>query len=217
MRLPSLEELAEKWTFAHTIAVAAWVLVVVLGIAVLVRGDGSNYPVTDTKKIYAAENATFSYPANWTVNACTSNKPFIELPGTIGSDYKDRRNYPLGIYGMGAYNCVRDRPERLDISPEEIVASDTPCAPASSTKGEKLSNGLYLQLRESDGKVTAVEIRQNKCYAPNDTMVLGFAFVDPEAEAGDEAAFGQPCVDKEAFVQSPQYQDIRAVAESIRY
>lgn len=217
MRFPSLEELAENWTFAHTIAVAAWAVVIVLGLVLFARNNASTYPVTDDLRVYAAENATFKHPANWIINDCAPDKPFIELPGTIKSDYKDRKGYPLAMYGTGAYNCIKDRPERLDISPENIVASETPCAPASSTEGEKLGNGLYLQLQEQAEEVIAVHIKQNSCFASPDTVVLGFAFADLKAEPGDTAAYGPPRVKLEAFLQSPQYQDIRALAESIRY
>jgi len=217
VKILSLEELAERWSLAHTVAVAAWVVVIVLGIALLLRGDGSNYPVTDLKKVYAAENATFTYPANWTLNDCAPDKAFIELPGTIGSDYKGRQAYPLTIYGTGAFNCVKDRPERLDIYSEQIVASDTPCSITTSTKGERLENGLYMQLQEQVGKIIAAHIKQNSCFAPADTVVLGFAFLDPAEEPGDAAEFGRPGVETDAFLASQQYQDIRALAESIRY
>lgn len=217
MGLPSLEELAEKWTPAHTIAVAAWVVVLVLGAVLLARNTASTYPATDERKIYAAENATFYYPANWTINPCIPDEPFIELPGTIKSNYKGERGYKLTVYGTGAYNCVKDRPERLDIYPEEIVASDQPCAPGTSTPGERLANGLYLQLQEQDGEVVSVYIKQNSCYAPADTVVLGFGFGDPKAGPGDTAEFGLPRVEKDDFLRSRQYQDIRALAESIRY
>lgn len=217
MKIPSLEELAENWSLAHTVAVAAWAVVIVLGIMLLIRNTASTYPTTDQLKVYAAENATFKYPANWTINDCSPDKPFIELPGSIKSDYKGRRAYPLAIYGTGAYNCVKGRPERLDISPEEIVASENPCAPATSTEGEKLTNGLYLQLKEQDGELVAVYIKQNSCFAPTDTVVLGFAFSDPKAEEGDQTQFGTPHIKTADFVKSRQYQDIRTLAESIRY
>lgn len=218
MKFSSLEELAEKWTVAHTVAVAAWAVVLVLGLVVLLHGGETNtYPVTNDLRVYAAENATFRYPANWTINDCVPDKPFIELPGTIKSNYKDRKSYPLSIYGTGAYSCIKGRPERLDIALEDIVASDTPCATATSTRGEKLSNGLYLQLQEQAGQVVAVHVKQNSCFAPTDTVVLGFAFTDPKAEPGDMHAFGPPRVNKEDFLQSRQYQDIRSVAENIRY
>ena len=216
LSLPSVEDLAEKWTLAHTVAVATWAVVIVLGIMLLVRNNASTYPVTDAVKVYAAENATFRYPANWTVNDCSSDKPFIELPGTIASDYKGQKRYPLGIYGTGAYSCVRGRPERLDISPEEIAASDNPCAPATSTQGEKLGNGLYLQLKEERDELVAIYIRQNSCFAPTDTVVLGFAFTDPKVQKDDITRFGVLLATAD-FVASPQYHDIRALAESIRY
>src|SRR5688572_27939221 len=111
MKFPSLEELAENWRLAHTVAVAAWAVVIVLGIMLLVQNNASTYPATDRLKVYAAENATFKYPANWTINDCSTNKPFIELPGTIKSNYKNKRSYPLTVYGTGAYNCINDRPE----------------------------------------------------------------------------------------------------------
>lgn len=168
------------------------------------------------RKIYAAENATFRYPENWTINNCEPSKPFIELPGSIRSDYK-RRGYELKIYGSSAFNCIKDRPERLDIYPENMTASATPCAPATSTEGERLSNGLYLQLREEAGDVLAIQIRQNKCYAPNDTLVLGFAFADPEPRDGDSFTHGLPRVDKDTLLKSPQYRDIKELAESIKY
>lgn len=217
MRFPSLEELAEKWTLAHTIAVAAWAVVLVLGLTLLFRQTGNPYPVTDSRKVYAGENATFTYPANWTLNQCVPDKPFIELPGSFKADYKGQKAYALTIYGTGAYSCIKDRPERFDIYSEDIVASETPCATASSTKGEKLANGLYLQLQEQDGQLVAVHIKQNSCFAPADTAVLGFGLTDPDAKPGDEAEFGPPRISKDDFLASPQYQDIKALAESIRY
>jgi hypothetical protein len=217
MKLFSLEEMAERWTFAHTIAVAAWVVVLVLGVLLFVRNTTGGYPVTDKMMVYAAENATFTYPENWTINNCEPDEPFIELPGTIKTDYKGQKAYKLTIYGTGAFNCVRDRPERLDLYPEQIVASDNPCAPGTSTQGERLQNGLYLQLQEFDDEVTAVFIKQNTCYAPPDTAVLAFSFADPNSEPGDTAEYGRPSVPKESFLGSPQYKDIRALAESIRY
>lgn len=217
MSLPTLEELAEKWTFAHTIAVVAWAAVMVLGILLLLQNTRSTYPAETRVKVYAAENATFKLPINWKVNSdCDPNRPFIELPGTIESDYK-KKGYELQIYGMGAFSCVKNRPERLDIYPEQMVASDNPCAPATSTEGKRLGNGLYLNLKEQGGKIVAVHIQQNVCYAPANTVVLGFSFVDPKAETDDMARLGPPRVKKEDFLKSPQYRDIKALAESIRY
>ena len=217
MKFPSLEELAERWTLAHTIAVAAWVIVVVLGIALLARQGETTYPQVAKRKTYAAENATFAYPANWTISNCEPDKPFIELPGYIAGDYKGGEAYHLTMYGTTAFNCVKDRPERLDLYPEQLVASETPCAPATSTPGERLDNGLYLYLQEDRGEVVAIHVRQNLCFAPADTVVLGFGFIDPIAEPTDAAEFGLPRVKKEDLLRSPQYQDIRELAASIRY
>ncbi len=217
MRLPSIEELAENWNLSHTIAVAAWTLVVVLGLAVFVRSNTPTYPATGGLKVYAAENATFKYPDNWKVNDCSPEKPFMQLPGYIKSDYKGKKGYRLEIYGAVAFECVTGRPERLDLYSETIEASDEPCAPGTSTKGEKLKNGLYLQLQIMEEQVYAVHIKQNSCYAPSDTVVIGFAFTDPKEKEGDFAKYGAPWVDKEAFLKSRQYQDIKALAESIAY
>lgn len=217
MRLPSLEELAERWTLGHTVAVAAWVVVVVLGLTLLLRGEGSTYPEASQLKVYAGENATFTYPANWTINTtCIPNKPFIELPGTIKTNYAESETQ-LTIHGTAAFNCVKGRPERFDIFPEDISADGTPCAPATSTRGERLSNGLYLQLQEEDDYVLAIAIRQNRCYAPTDTLVLGFGFTDVDPESIDIAEHGMPRVEKSVLLESPQYKDIRALAESIKY
>ncbi|HEY5806282.1 MAG TPA: hypothetical protein VIS56_02760 [Candidatus Saccharimonadales bacterium] len=216
MRFSSLEELAARWTLAHTVAVAAWVVAVALGSILLFRNTDT-YPSTDAHRVYAGENATFTYPANWELGSCVPGKPFIELPGYIEADYKDQKGYRLLVYGTGAYNCIKDRPERFDIYPENMPAGDAPCAPASSTKGERLGNGLYLQTHEADGEVVATYIKQNSCYAPVDTVVLGFAFTDPNAQPGEIEEFGSPRVNKDKFLASPQYQDIKALAESIRY
>jgi hypothetical protein len=212
----NLETLAEKWSIAHTIAVAAWAAVVVVGLVVFIRGHASTYPAVNRFKVYAAENATFQYPENWTVNNCESGKSFLELPGTIKSDYKDK-GYQLKIYGTGAYNCIKDRPERLDLSPEDMTASTNPCTPASSTEGERLENGLYIQLEQEGTHVLAVHIKQNSCYVAADALVLAFAFTDPDPQPGDAVTFGLPGLDKEAFLKSRQYQDIKALAESIKY
>jgi hypothetical protein len=217
MRFASLEELAERWSIAHTIALSAWVVALVLGVTLLIRNSADTYPVTDMYKVYAAENATFTYPANWTINRCSPDKSFIEVPGTIKSDYKGRNAYLLTIYGDVVYECMENRPARLDIRSEKLVASNDPCAPATSTEGEDLGNGLYLQLQETDEEVYALHIKQNSCYAPADTVVLGFAFLDPNAEPDDSAEHGPPRVKKEAFLKSRQFQDIRALAQSIRY
>ena len=218
MRIFTLDELAERWTLAHTVAVAAWIIVLVLGVALLFKNsDKGNYPVAEGLKVYAAENATFRYPSNWIINPCEPGRPFIELPGDIKAEYKGQSKYPLVVYGTGMYNCVPDRPERFDIYPEQVVASDAPCSQATSTRGEKLSNGLYLQLQEQGKKVFAVQIKQNSCFAPSTTVVLGFAFGDPKAAEEGEGEAGPPAVDKEEFSASPQYRDIRALAESIKY
>lgn len=217
MKWLSLEELADRWTGAHTIAVTAWVMVLVLGVLLLVRGGSGNYPVAEEYKFYAAENATLKYPANWTINDCDSEAPFIELPGTISSNYRGKKS-KLSIYGTGAYNCVSGRPERLDLHPEEMIASEQPCAPGTSTEGERLKNGLYLQLLEYDtDEIAAIHIKQNSCYAPENTLVLGFGFEDPELEPGSFSDHGPPRVNKDILLESPQYQDIRALAESISY
>ncbi len=217
MKFPDLEELAEKWTLSHTVAVAAWILVLMLGLTLFVRSHTPTYPTTDRLKVYAAENATFTYPENWKLNDCSPEKPFIELPGFIKSNYKGQKAYRLKMYGAVAFECVRGRPERLDIYPEKIEASDTPCAPGKSTPGEKLDNGLYLQLQVMKDQVYAIHVKQNSCYAPSDTVVIGFAFLDPKPDEGDFNKFGAPWVDKEAFLKSPQYKDIKALAESIAY
>ena len=217
MSFPTLEELAERWTIAHTISIVAWAAVIVLGIVLLLRNNQSTYPVDRSLKVYAAENATFRYPANWKLNTeCKADQPFLELPGTIRSDYKEKR-YELQIYGFGAFSCIKDRPEKLDIYTEQMVASDTPCAPSSSTDGDRLENGLYFNLKEQGGKIIAVHIQQNGCYAPANTVVLGFAFVDPYARTDDMTKFGTPRIKKADFLASPQYRDIRALAESIKY
>lgn len=218
MRLPSIEELAERWSFAHTLAVAAWVVVVVLGVTLLIRQNADTYPAVDRFKVYAAENATFTYPANWRINECTPDKSFMEVPGTIKSDYKGRKAYLLTMYGDVVYECMKGRPARLDIHPEKIRASrDAPCVLAASTKGERLANGLYLQLQELEDEVYAVHIKQNSCYAPSDTVVIGFAFTDPGADPADREEYGPPRVKKEAFLKSRQFLDIRALAQSIHY
>ena len=217
MKMPSLEEIAERWSLAHTIATAAWVVVLVLGLVLLARGSRDPYPTTDKLKVYAAENATFRYPANWTINSCLSGRHFIELPGTIKTDFKGRKAYPFDMYGTSSYICIKGRPERLDIYPEVIVASDAPCAPVTSTQGEKLENGLYLQLEESEGEVLAINIKQNSCYAPYYTFVLSFGFTDPTVKPEDQGEVDSPRVKKETLLASKQYQDIRTLAESIRY
>lgn len=216
MKLLSLETLAERWTIAHTIAVVAWAAVVVLGLLLLVRNNVSTYPAVSGLKVYAAENATFKYPENWTINNCEAGKPFMELPGTIKANTKDKRDQ-LKIYGTTAYNCIKDRPERLDLYPEEMTASSNPCAPSSSTEGERLSNGLYLQLQQEGSDVLAIQIKQNSCYAPADTVVLAFAFSNPKPDSGDMTDLGVPRVDKNKLLESRQYKDIRALAESIKY
>ena len=202
----------------HTLALTAWVVVVVLGITLLLRQNADSYPATDRLKTYAAENATFTYPANWKINNCTPDKSFVEIPGNIRSDYKDHKNYLLTMYGDVVYECMKHRPARLDIRPEKVRASpDQPCVLATSTKGERLENGLYLQFQEIEDEVYAVHIKQNSCYAPDDTVVLGFAFSDPDPKPDDRDDYGPPRVSKEAFLKSRQYQDIHALAESIHY
>lgn len=215
--MPSIEDLAQKWSIAHTIAVSAWVVVLVLAVVLMSRHTVDSYPTTEGRKIYAGENATFTYPENWTINSCHATKPFIELPGTIKVDYKGKKAYPLNIHGVTAFNCTKDRPEHFDIYSETIVASETPCSMATSTRGERLANGLYLQLQESEENVLAVTVRQNECFAPGGVAIIGFAFADPAAEQGDAAEFGMPQIKKDAFLASPQYRDIKALAESIRY
>jgi len=218
MKWLSLEELAENWTIAHTISVVTWAVVVVLGIALLVHNNKPDtYPATNQLRVYAAENATFKMPANWTIGNCAADEPFIKLPGTIASTYKGKKDYPLEVTGTGAYSCVKDRPARLDLYSEELVASDNPCAPGISTEGEKLHNGLYMQLQEEDGAVLAIQIKQNSCFAPADAFVLSFSFVDPRSEQGDTAEFGPPSITKADLLKSRQYQDIHTLAESIRY
>jgi hypothetical protein len=199
------------------VAVVAWVVVVVLGVALLFKSHVSTYPTIDRFRLYAAENATFTYPENWKINDCVPDHPFIELPGTIRSDYKRKKGYQLTIYGADTFNCIKGRPDRLDIYSEDIAASDSPCVPATSTRGEHLSNGLYLQLQEQGDRILAVQIKQNSCFAPADVVVLGFAFVDPKAKEGDAAQFGVASIKKTDFLASPQYRDIKALAESIRY
>lgn len=217
MRLFTLDELAERWTIAHTVAVAAWVVVLVLGLVLLFKNDASTYPQTEELKVYAGENATFRYPANWIISSCEAGRPFIELPGDIRAEYKGQHDYPLALYGTGVYNCEPGRPERFDISSEQVAASDNPCAPATSTRGEMLANGLYLQLQEQGKKVFAVQIKQNSCFASPSTVVLGFAFADPKAGKEGNGDAGPPAVDKGVFLASPQYKDIKALAESIKY
>src|SRR6266545_6090240 len=216
MKTSTLEHVANKWTFAHTVALAAWVVVLVLGLQLYWQHIRDAYPATDKLKIYAAENATFMYPVNWQINQCGSGKPFIELPGTIKAKYKGRQAYQFTMYGTGSYACVKGAPERLDIYSETIAASDHPCVTATSPRGERLQNGLYIQLDESGDEVFGVSIRQNSCFVPGDMFVLRFAFTDPEAEPGDAEKYGSTRINKQDFLASRQYQDIQALAESIR-
>ena len=217
MKTLSLEDIVDKWSLAHTLAALAWFVVLILGITLLARNSRNPYPATNQLKIYAAENATFAYPANWTVNNCVPGHAFIELPGTMKTDFKGKKAYGLGLEGTGDYACIKNSPERLDLYSETISASDNPCAPASSTPGEKLDNGLYLQLGEQDGKVYGVSIHQNACFAPSGAAVLTFSFVDPQPKEGREGAIDTPYVSRKAFLASRQYKDIRALAQSIRY
>ncbi len=216
MRFPSLEDVAERWTVAHTVMVAAWVLVLVLGVALLARGTRDPYPVTDQMKVYAGENATFTYPSNWTINGCGEGDAFMELPGTFKADYKGKKAYGLQLRGNTMYSCVKDRPERFDIYNETIVASDTPCAPALAAKGEHLSNGLYIQIDKWQGGIYGVSIHQNGCFAPSGTAVLAFIFADPNDKA-TSGGYVTPELSDAAFKASRQYKDIRALAESFRY
>lgn len=217
MKMPSLEDVASRWTFGHTAAVVAWVVVVVLALVLFSRHASDSYPATDRRKVYAGENVTFMYPENWIIGDCTAHRDFLELPGTIKANYKGRQAYAFVIRGGGSYTCIKDRPERFDIFPETIMASENPCIVAESTKGERLDNGLYLQLAEQDGEVFGLSIRQNSCFAPQDAYLLNFSFVDPEAEDNDISRYGPPRVKKDALLSSRQYQDIRTLAESFRY
>jgi hypothetical protein len=214
MRLFSLESIAERWTVAHTIAAFAWVVVLVLGLQLFLRHVGGSYPATSKLKIYAGENATFMYPANWSISDCVADKPFIALPGTIKAHFKGKHAYPFTIEGEVSYRCMEGRPARLDIYSETLVASDHPCSTAMSTKGERLSNGLYLQLEERSGTVEAVNIQQNACFAPDGVHVLQFHFVDPEQKGLQTET---PAVGKAQLLASQQYKDIKALAASIRY
>jgi hypothetical protein len=214
MKKPSLETIAEKWTVAHTIAVFAWIVVLILGAQLYWRHVSGSYPATSKLKIYAGENATFMHPENWAISNCVADKPFIALPGTIKADYKGKQAYSFVIEGKVSYRCMEGRPERFDIYSETLTASSNPCSPALSTKGEKLKNSLYLQLQEHEGKVQRVSIKQNACFAPADTAVMEFYFVDPEQEG---VQIETPGVEKAAFLASRQYQDIKALAESIHY
>jgi hypothetical protein len=214
MKLFSLEKIAERWTVAHTIATFAWIIVLILGMQLFWRQVSGSYPATSKLKIYAGENATFMYPENWALNNCVADKPFIELPGSIKTDFKGRKAYKLGMEGKVSYRCMENRPERFDVYEEKLVASENPCSPLTSTEGELLKNGLYLQLFERDGKVEGVNIRQNMCYAPADVYVLQFYFVDPNQEGVETE---KPAVDKAQFLVSQQYKDIKALGESVRY
>jgi hypothetical protein len=217
MKLVLLESLVARWTLSHTVAAAAWAVVIVLGLALALRGVEDPYPVTNNWKVYAGENATLRYPDNWQVRTCNPGHEFIELPGTIKTSYKGQKSYGLKIEGGGSYGCSNNKPERFDIYPETFVASDTPCIPATSTQGQRLENGLYLQLGEQDGEVFDIYIRQNRCFAPAEASVLHFVFVDPDARSGDATKYGMPRVKKDAFLQSSQYRDILALAASFRY
>lgn len=214
MKRLSLEKVVDRWSVAHTVALAAWAVVSVLGILLAARHTRDSYPATDKSKIYAGENATFYYPENWTINNCEGDKHFIELPGTIKSTYKGRHAYPFTMYGMAAYECIKDRPQRFDIHPEEIVASEKPCSIATSTKGKRLDNGLYLQLAEDKDGVFGIVIRQNNCFAPPESSVLAFAFTDPAADTGLQTI---PRINKDVLLASRQYQDIKTLAEGIKY
>lgn len=217
MKFLTFEQLADRWTLAHTVALAAWVVALVLGAQLFFRHVLSAYPATTKMKIYAGENATFMYPENWIINGCGTAKAFIELPGTIKSEFKGRQAYAFILQGSGQYECITDRPERFDIYSEEIVASDHPCAIATSTPGERLQNGLYLQLDEQDDAVLRLHIRQNACFAPPSTSILSFTFVDTDQGSNDIAKHGQPRVKKDDLLASRQYRDIKTLAESIRY
>lgn len=215
MKFLSLESIAEKWTVAHTIAVFAWIVVLILGLQLFWRHVSGSYPATSKLKIYAGENATFMYPENWTINNCVADRAFIELPGNIKADFKGKQAYRLTIEGASSYRCMENRPERFDIYSETIKASDNPCSQDFSTKGDRLNNGLFLQLLEEEGKVTSVQVKQNNCFAPADVSVLRFTFVDPTPEGG--VATETPGVPTKDFLTSRQYKDIRALAESMRY
>jgi hypothetical protein len=217
MKMPSLEDIASRWTVGHTVAAFAWVVALALGIANVLQSPRANYPTAKSHKIYAGENATFTYPDNWVISSCVPGEPLISLPGTIMGTYRGKDAYPLSMYGISAFSCVKGRPVRLDIHDETIVASENPCSIRNSTSGERLKNGLYLQLQQDGENILAVNIRQNKCFTQTDTSVLGFSFATPTANKDDGDDPATPRVKKDVFLASQQYRDIRAVAESIRY
>lgn len=201
MKFISLETLAKKWTFAHTVAVAAWVLVGVLGLLLAVRHLDSSYPATAAARIYPAENATFTHPINWTLQPCVAGEPFLRLPGYLKTSYKGRQAYPLRIEADAAIECREGKPPRFALVGE-------PATQQCEEQGERLANGLLLRLNEQEDAVTDVQVRQACAPWP----LLTFFFVDPKGEAGD-----QPEAKKASILGSRQYEDIRVLAESIRF
>lgn len=164
-----------------------------------------DYPKTNTWVTFRT-NVVFHHPENWKVGSCGVLRPFIELPGTLKGNYKGSENYDLVIRAYAA--CEG---ERAILNYTEIDSnSQTVCE-----KGERLSNGLVVGLNHySKHKIRGVLVYDSSCQ----DEVISFVAHDAKhtIASSDYDANGIPTVDQDTFIASPQYQDIKRFAESIR-
>jgi len=194
----------------------AGVIFSVFVIAILLMASSSNahYP-QDTKWLEYKGRIAFTYPANWALNNCIDNKPFLELPGKLNGDFRthDQR---LKIYGSGSDLCRSDVSVKLNIGHPQDASQ-----PCKKPAGELLQNGLYLNLVDDTdypGYIWLVVVSPG-CDEVNVPDVLSFSFEDPQVSSSGKNILmygGEPRVNKEQFQASPQYRDMKRMAESIR-
>jgi hypothetical protein len=179
----------------------------------------STYHSSDQWRTYIG-NIAFSYPSSWSIRGCGESGAFIELPGKIPGHFKSVDKLDgLKISGStGGNGCEPDNKITFDYFPsDEFMTAD--CQKFNT--GEKLSNDLFLDAKEhSDfpGEVWLVTIKQDTCYYQNQS-IISFSFDDPSIAPSGEKILqygGEPRVNKQKFLDSPQYRDIRRFAESIR-
>lgn len=92
----------------------------------------------------------------------------------------------------------------------------------SKNRGEKLKNGLFMELLPADeipNTVWGIYIRQNKCFTNNSEGLAFFSLEDPKEEISttDILKYETPYLYTDQFIKTQQYKDIKAFAESIHF
>lgn len=193
------------------------IFIVIVGMFLIIDST-TRYKSAQNWKIYQVTNLSFRYPEEWQAVFCGSQREVMKLPKTISGYYDGHEKFPLEI---GAYTGAG-----LDCNEGKLFIDSKPlCTPSIDIPRvetlKQLPNGLYIVLDKNlkgEG-VKSIRIQMRSCTA---TTLFRFDFQPaPHTQTSIRHELGyEPqsasYISQNALITSPQYQDIKKFAESIK-